>query len=344
MLSAHILDLCKLQRAVALGLGQSLAGDVGVDMDLEGLVVLADNKTVADAGEVGAQRREIDVGLVLSDDEHRVECIGDLLGAENIECAVLVCDSSNLNGGLGSRDLAAQIGQHSPEDDYVALASGVDNSGFPEHGVEVDGIFKGFFAYSEGGLEHLLDVAALLCIFHRGCGGHARDGQYRTFGGLHDRLVGRVDAVLHSGGKFLCADGLHALEPAGNSAKEQGQDYAGVSARTAQQRTGDAVGHRINGVKLLFSELSCRRVQGKTHICARIAVGNGENIQFVYLLGIRCKRCVRTQYHIFKRRGVNVFSQSKSTSGRDFLYYPMITVSTKTSTLLTGTPVALATL
>ena len=34
------------------GLGQGLAGDVGVDVDLEGLVVLADDQAVADAVQI----------------------------------------------------------------------------------------------------------------------------------------------------------------------------------------------------------------------------------------------------------------------------------------------------
>ena len=48
-LGAHVLDLGQLQGAVLLGLGQGAAGDVGVDVDLEGLVVLADDQAVADA-------------------------------------------------------------------------------------------------------------------------------------------------------------------------------------------------------------------------------------------------------------------------------------------------------
>ena len=48
-LGAHVLDLGQLQGAVLLGLGESLTGGVGVDVDLEGLVILADDETVADA-------------------------------------------------------------------------------------------------------------------------------------------------------------------------------------------------------------------------------------------------------------------------------------------------------
>ena len=54
-LGAHILDLGQLQRAVLLGLRQGIAGDIGVDVDLEALVILADHQTVADAVQIGTQ-------------------------------------------------------------------------------------------------------------------------------------------------------------------------------------------------------------------------------------------------------------------------------------------------
>ena len=51
-LGAHILDLGQLQRAVLLGLVQGVAGGVGVDVHLEGLIILADDQTVADAAQI----------------------------------------------------------------------------------------------------------------------------------------------------------------------------------------------------------------------------------------------------------------------------------------------------
>ena len=51
-LRAHVLNFGQLQRAVFLGFRQGCAGNVGMDVDLEGLVILTDDQTVADAAEV----------------------------------------------------------------------------------------------------------------------------------------------------------------------------------------------------------------------------------------------------------------------------------------------------
>jgi hypothetical protein len=56
VLGAHVLYLGGFQRAVFLGFGQRVAGDVGVDVHLEALVVLADDQAVADAVEIGPQK------------------------------------------------------------------------------------------------------------------------------------------------------------------------------------------------------------------------------------------------------------------------------------------------
>ena len=53
LLGAHILDLGQLQRAVLLGLGQGVPGNVGMDMDLEGLVVLSDDQAVPNSVQEG---------------------------------------------------------------------------------------------------------------------------------------------------------------------------------------------------------------------------------------------------------------------------------------------------
>ena len=46
-LRAHIFDLCQLERAVFLRFAQRLARNIGVDVDLEGLVILADDERIA---------------------------------------------------------------------------------------------------------------------------------------------------------------------------------------------------------------------------------------------------------------------------------------------------------
>ncbi|MPN12023.1 hypothetical protein SDC9_159333 [bioreactor metagenome] len=55
-LRAHILNFCQLQSAVFLGLRQSAAGIIGVDVNLEGLFVLPNHQAVSDAVQVCTQR------------------------------------------------------------------------------------------------------------------------------------------------------------------------------------------------------------------------------------------------------------------------------------------------
>ena len=273
-------------------------------MDLERLVVLADNKAVADAGKIGAQRREVDIRLVLADYIYGIEGIGYLIGSEHIERVVFVCDNARLNSRRRSLDLSAQACEHGAEDDDIALAAGVHNTRLLQNGILINGVFKRLAADPERGLEQLLNIRALLGILDGGGRRHTRDGQYRALGGLHDRLIGRVNSVLHSCREFLRADCLHALESAGYAAEQERQDNAGISARAAKESTGNAVGHGIDRVKLFFPELGCGLVHRKPHIRTRITVGNGENVKLVYLLSIFSKRGVSAEDHVLKHRGV----------------------------------------
>ena len=58
-LGDHVFDLRQFQRAVLLAFVQGAAGNVGMDMDLEDLVVVADDQGVADALQVAAQGLQI---------------------------------------------------------------------------------------------------------------------------------------------------------------------------------------------------------------------------------------------------------------------------------------------
>ena len=78
VLGAHILDLCQLQSAVLLGLGQGISGNIRMHMDLERLVVLTDDQAVADGAEIGPQGLNRGV-FPLAHDEHRVKGESDLL-------------------------------------------------------------------------------------------------------------------------------------------------------------------------------------------------------------------------------------------------------------------------
>ncbi len=235
---------------------------------------------------------------------YRIEGVGYLVRSENVKGVVLVCDNTGPYGLRGCRHLAAQACEHGGEDDDIALAAGIDDSGLLQDRVLIDGVLKRFVSDPERGLEKLFYIRALFRIFCGGCRGHAGNGQYRALRGLHNRLVGRIDTVLHGGGEFLCADGLHALESARYAAEQKRQDNARVSARAAQQSARHAVGNGIDRVKFFLSELGRRLVHGQAHICARITVGHGENVKLVYLLSVLSKRGVSAEDHVLEHRGV----------------------------------------
>ena len=271
---------------------------------LERLIVLADNKAVAYAGKIGAQRREVNIRLVLAYYINSIEGIGYLVCSEHVKGAVLVCGGTCLDSRRRCAHLAAQICKHCTENYDIALAAGIDDTRLLQDGVLVDGVLKRFLADLERGIEHILDIRTFFCILNSGSRCHTRNGKDRALGGLHDRLVSRFNTVLHGGGKLLCADGLHALESARDTAEQERQDNAGVSSCAAQQSACHAVGDGIDRIKFFFSELGRGLVHRKTHIRARIAVGHGENVKLVYLLGVFCKRGIGAEDHVLEHRGI----------------------------------------
>ena len=309
MLRAHVLYLGKLQHAVLLRLVQRVAGGVGVHVHLERLVVLADDKAVADAVEVGPVCREIDVGILLAHDEHRVEGEGDILRVENVKGAAL----GRVYLALLRRgdDLPAQRGEHGADDDHIAHAARVHDAGLLEHGVLIYRVGKRVLAGLYGAHEHVFKACPGLGGLDRGGGGQTRHREDGALGRLHDGLVRRVHAVGHSPGKFDGPGGLRALEALGDAAEEKRQNDAGIAARAAQQGGGDAVRRLVHGDEAALAQLSRRVAESQAHVRAGVAVGNGEHVEFVYLLYIRPERRVRTQYHLFERGGINIIFQLK---------------------------------
>ena len=163
-LGAHVLDFGQLQRAVLLGLIEGVAGDIGVDVDLEGLVVLTDHQAVTDAVEVGAQRLQRDVGGGLADDEHGVESEGDVLHIHGLEIRLLLFGGAVLV--LLGHGFAPQLCQHALQDQKVALAASVHHAGLFQHGIHLGGLGQGLTALPDGFLQHCFHILFLSGHFH----------------------------------------------------------------------------------------------------------------------------------------------------------------------------------
>ena len=305
MLHLHVLDLGKLERAVFLRLCQGFAGDVRVDVDLEGFVVLADDDAVADGVEVGAQRREVNVLVRLAHDIHRVEGKCDLAGVELGEVGLLA-DLLRPAIGLGGLDLHAAVdGEHGLEHIQPALAACVHDARLLQDGVLVHGLRQRLGGRADRRFQDGFAVRAAVGRFHGRVGGNAGHGQDRALRRLHHGLVGRLDAAAQGHRQLLARAGLYALQGLGEAAEQQREDDAGIAARAAQHgRSRDIGGLRQRDAARL-AQIGCRCVQRHAHVRAGVAVGDGEDVQLVDLLFVDLDGGSGAEDHFLKGRSVN---------------------------------------
>jgi len=303
-LGAHILDLGQLQRAVLLGLGESRARDIGMDVDLKCLVILADDQTVADAVEVGAEGLQVHIGGGLAHDEHRVKGEGDVLGRDGPEISLLRLGGLLIRGHL----LAPHLVQHPLEDQQEARAAGIHHAGLFQHRVLVDRVGQGQLSLLDGGLQHCLEAVVLpggAGSPGRGQAGHGEDG---ALGGLHHRLIGGGYAEIQGDGQIPAVHGLPLLDGLGKAPEQQGQDDAGVAPGPPQQRGGGGLGGLAHGVEGLLLHLRGGSPDGQAHIGARVAVRDGEHVQIVDALFFRANGGGGVDDHLLKGRRINGLS------------------------------------
>ena len=119
-----------------------------MDMDLEGLVILADDQTVANAAEISPQGHEVDVLPGLAHHIHGVEGKGDLLLRHSVEVSLFLVRFRLLHAfGNG---LAPQLCQHTLQNQQIALAAGVHYAGLFQYRVHVRGLGQRVIALLDG--------------------------------------------------------------------------------------------------------------------------------------------------------------------------------------------------
>ena len=145
--------------------------------------------------------------------------------------------------------------------------------------------------------------------FDRAARRDARDGEDGALGGLHDGLVGRVDAGGHGLGEDQGIRRAEALELLREAAEEQAQYDAGVAPRAAEHGPGRAVGGGAEGVEVALGELRGGRAHGEGHIRARVAVGDGEDVELIDELPVLFQRGARREDDVAEQRRIDVFFQ-----------------------------------
>ena len=274
MLVAHVFDLDGLQRAVAQRLGQRPSGGVGVDVDLDDVVVLHQHQGIADAVEECAQ--QLGGALPLPrDDELRAVREDDVLVVDFVEVRLFL----RLGGRRFGREGAVQALQHGGQDPDIALSARVHHAGLFQHGIHLHGLGKGFPRRFQRAGKEVFDIRhTALDKGGGGLCGPAGNGEHRPLRGLHYGFVRGVHAVAHGLGPFGGGAVRLALKALCHAAEQQRHDHAGVAPGAAQQRGGGLVGRLSHSGRGVLAQRLGRGGHGHGHIGPGVAVGHRKYI------------------------------------------------------------------
>ena len=90
-------------------------------------------------------------------------------------------------------------------------------------------------------------------------------------------------------GEVQAIEAALATQPFGHAPKDLRGDHARVAARPHQRSKTDGPGNAICGLIRDLFALFQRRAGGGEHVRAGIAVGDGEDVQGVDLVDVRCQ-------------------------------------------------------
>src|SRR5699024_8172739 len=259
----------------------------GVDVDVEHVVALDADHAVAVGLGKGAHLGGAGP-VLLVDQELGAVAVLDVLHLHQVigKDAAAGVGGGQLGlvlGGLGGGDdaLAVEHLAHALEDDQDALAPGVHHAGLFQDGQQVGGVVQGALAGGQDQVPQLVHVGdAAGPGLLRGDAGHRQDG---ALGGLHDGLIGGLDALFQGGDQVPGAGLFFAFQRFGKAAEQQAGDDARVAPRPPQHGGGGGLGGLAHGAVVGQGvQLGHRRADGHPHVGAGIAVRHGEHVQLVH--------------------------------------------------------------
>ena len=282
VLLAHVLNLDGEQLAELQTCFERLVRAVGVYVNLDDIVVINNNKAVADAVEERAQALYI---------ARLIAALCDKFGAVG-KRDILVLDVRERRTGLCmlrlSSDFALLVDAvirvvHALEDGQEAEAACIDDARLFQNRVLVRGLCQCLMALVDGGAQNLaaVDVRVGLTQLEYMLCRNAGNGQNGAFRRLHDCLVRRLYALMQSECKILSLGSLALFQLLGHAAEQQRQNDAGIAACAAQQ-CGCRRRTRCRQVGLgQLGYLIFRRRHRQRHIGSGITVRNREYIQLI---------------------------------------------------------------
>ena len=107
-------------------------------MDLEGLIILTDDQTVADAAEIGPQGHEVNILLGLPHHIYGIESEGDLFLRHHVKVGLFLVGILRL--AQLRHGLAPELCQHTLQNQQIALAAGVHHTGLFQNRIHIRGL------------------------------------------------------------------------------------------------------------------------------------------------------------------------------------------------------------
>ena len=174
------------------------------------------------------------------------------------------------------------------QEDGKAKGAGVDHAVLLQNGQQVGRAGDGLVGLDDDGIERVLGRELLLFALvglGRDITQHRED---RALDGLADGLEGDLDGATEGEGDVGRRNGLIGRDEAlGHAAQNLRGDDAGVAAGTHQGAVGDGAGDGFHiGIGGKGGELLGHRGERERHVGTGVAVGYGEDVELVDLLGL----------------------------------------------------------
>ena len=255
-------------------------------MAVGNVVVLDHNNGVAVGFKEGAQAGNAGIGILVQQELGAVAVLDVLDLHQVVGKNALACGFAGylgLGGDLGTGDDLAAVEYllHALKDQHDALAAGVHDTGLFQYGQQVRGVVQRGLTGLQRGVPHgrNIQLGALGGLL----GSQTGDGQDRALGGLHDGLVGGLDALLQGGSQVSGGCLGLVLQRLGEAAEQKARDNAGVAAGAAQHGGGSGLAGLGHGAAVGHGlKLGAGGADGHAHVRAGITVRHGENVQLIH--------------------------------------------------------------
>ena len=169
-----------------------------------------------------------------------------------------------------------------------AVGARVDDAILLEDGQQVGRARNALVGLDDEGLEHLGNGHLLLVAAVRAGAHVADDGEDRTLDRLAHGLEGNPDGVAEGARDVARGHGVvRAHEALGHATQNLARDDAGVAARAHERAVGDRLGDGLHvGASGQRGDLAHDGAQRERHVGAGVAVGHGEDVELVDVLGL----------------------------------------------------------